>query len=190
MAEIDGKIVDALARVSQAFRVLLRNEGKSNALSPIQIQILIFLLFQSGERSKVTALARHFDLTKATVSDSIKSLAQKCLVEKYVDAADVRSYMIVLTGRGRELALKSAGFASAIEKPLGILSPMQKEIMFTGLLQLIRQLHLAGIISIQKMCFTCRHYDQNGGAHYCKFLKKGLQNQELKLDCADHQPSR
>ncbi|WP_255699691.1 hypothetical protein [Dyadobacter sp. CY327] len=26
MAEIDGKIVDALARVSQAFRVLLRNE--------------------------------------------------------------------------------------------------------------------------------------------------------------------
>jgi hypothetical protein len=58
MAEIDGKIVDALGRVSQAFRVLLRNEGKLNALSPIQIQILIFLLFQSGERCKVTSLIR------------------------------------------------------------------------------------------------------------------------------------
>jgi len=190
MAEIDGKIVDALARVSQAFRVLLRNEGKLNALSPIQIQILVFLLFQSGERCKVTSLARQFDLTKATMSDSISSLAQKCLVEKCSDPADERCYMIVLTERGRELALKSAGFASAIEKPLDMLSTMQKEIIFTGLFQLVGQLHRAGIISIQKMCFTCRHYDQNGGAHYCKLLKKALQNQELKLDCADHQPSR
>jgi DNA-binding MarR family transcriptional regulator len=189
MAEIDGKIVDALARVSQAFRVLLRNEGKLNELSPIQIQILIFLLFQSGQRSKVTALARQFDLTKATISDSIKSLTQKCLVEKCVDSTDIRSYMIVLTGRGRELALKSAGFASAVEKPLDILSPIQKEIMFTGLLQLIRQLHQAGIISIQKMCLTCCHYDQTGSGHYCKLLKSGLANTELKLDCADHQPS-
>ena len=187
MAEIDGKIVDALGRVSQAFRVLIRNEGKLNALSPIQIQILIFLLFQPEERCKVTSLARQFDLTKATISDSIKSLAQKCLAEKYTDTADVRSHMIVLTARGRELAIKSAGFTSAIERPLEMVSPMQKEFIFMGLLQLVGQLHRAGIISIQRMCFTCRHYDHSGSSHYCKLLEKGLENQELKLDCADHQ---
>jgi len=190
MAEIDGKIVDALARVSQAFRVLLRKEGKLSALSPIQIQILVFLLFQSGEACNVTALARQFDLTKATVSDSIKSLAEKCLVAKYADPADIRSYTVVLTGLGREQARKSSGFTSAIEKPLDMLSPMQKEIIFTGLFQLIGQLHLAGIISIQKMCFTCCHYDQAGRGHYCKLLKTGMGNQELKIDCEDHQLRR
>jgi hypothetical protein len=37
----DGKIVAALERIAQAFRVMLWNEGKAASLSPIQLQVLI-----------------------------------------------------------------------------------------------------------------------------------------------------
>lgn len=189
MAEIDGKIVGALERVSQAFRVLLRKKGKSNALSPIQVQILIFLLFQSGERCNVTALAQQFDLTKATISDSVKSLLEKHLIQKCVVANDNRSYMVELTVKGKKLAMESANFTAELEKPLNALSGQQKEMIYTGLLQVILGLHRTNVISIQKMCFTCSHYGQNGNGHYCNLLHITLDNQALQLDCPEHRMS-
>lgn len=48
-SNIDSKIVVALERISEAFRVLLWDESRDTTLSPIQLQILIFILFQSPE---------------------------------------------------------------------------------------------------------------------------------------------
>ncbi|QRR00047.1 MarR family winged helix-turn-helix transcriptional regulator [Dyadobacter sandarakinus] len=186
MAEIDVKIVSALDRVSQAVRVLLRNKSQSNALSPIQTQILIFLLLQPGGSSRITALAGEFDLTKATVSDSIKSLLHKCLVHKSPDPADERSCTILLTDRGKEMALKSAGFISELEKSLDSLNALQKEAIYTGLLQTIFGLHTAGVISVQKMCLTCIHYESILGGHSCRLLESNLTYEMLRLNCTEH----
>lgn len=182
----ESKIVVALERISEAFRVLLWNESKENALSPIQIQLLIFLLFHSNEKCKVSYLAQEFNLTKATISDSIKILLQKGLIKKSENNTDTRSYTIGLTAKGKKTAEKSANFAFAIEKPLNTLTPEQKEIMLNGLLKLIYELHLAGIITIQRMCFTCSHYQKENDQHYCKLLKHKLKNTDLRIDCKEH----
>jgi DNA-binding MarR family transcriptional regulator len=185
--KVESKIVVALERISEAFRVLLWNESKENALSPIQIQILIFLLFHSDEMCKVSYLAQEFNMTKATISDSVKLLLQKELIQKFDDPEDTRSYMIGLTSKGKHTAEKSANFAFAIEKPLSTLSNEQKEIILSGLLKLILELHKAGIITIQRMCFTCINYQHTNGQHYCKLLQAKLQNTELRIDCAEHE---
>ena len=65
-----SKIIAALERISQAFRVLLWNESKAFSLSPIQVQVLNFLLQHSGEKRKISYLAGEFNLTKPTISDS------------------------------------------------------------------------------------------------------------------------
>ena len=75
--KIESRIVVALERISEAFRVLLWNESKENSLSPIQIQILIFIYFHSTEKCKVGYLADEFNMTKATISDSVKVLLSK-----------------------------------------------------------------------------------------------------------------
>lgn len=100
--KIESKIVVALERISEAFRVLLWNESKSNALSPIQIQILIFLLFHSEAQCKVSYLAEEFNMTKATISDSVKVLLLKKLIKKTGDELDTRSYTISLTAGGKK----------------------------------------------------------------------------------------
>jgi DNA-binding MarR family transcriptional regulator len=185
--KIESRIVVALERVSEAFRVLLWNESKENALSPIQIQILIFLLFHSQEKCKVSYLAQEFNMTKATVSDSVKLLLQKGLIKKFDDPVDTRSYIIGLTNEGKQTAEKSANFAFAIEKPLSAISEEQKEAMLSGLLKLIHDLNRAGVITIQRMCFTCANYRVEKGEHYCKLLQVTLAKNELRVDCSEHE---
>lgn len=184
--KIESKIVVALERISEAFRVLLWNESKQNALSPIQIQILIFLLFHPKEQATVSYLAGEFNLTKATVSDSVKLLLQKGLVKKLESPVDTRSYLIGLTAAGKQSAEQSANFAFAIEHPLASLSQEQKEIMLGGLLKLIHDLNRAGIISVQRMCYTCSHYKNKQGSHFCSLLNAQLAATEIRLDCPEH----
>ena len=138
---IESKIVVALERISQAFRVLLWNESKENSLSPIQIQILIFLLFHTEEKCKVSYLADEFNMTKATISDSIKVLLQKKLISKTNNEEDTRSFAITLTREGKKIALKASAFADAIEQPIGKFSKQQKEILLNSLLKLIYDLN-------------------------------------------------
>lgn len=183
---IESRIVVALERVSEAFRVLLWNESKENALSPIQIQILIFIYFHMTEKCKVGYLADEFNMSKATISDSVKVLLTKELVIKEADSTDTRSYSLSLTNEGKKLAKKASLFASSIEQPIEKLTMEQKKIMLNGLLNLIFKLNKSGIITIQRMCFTCSHYSNENGFHYCKLLQKQLADSDLRLDCPEH----
>lgn len=185
--KIEGKIVVALERISEVFRVLLWNESKSNALSPIQVQILIFLLFHSGEKCKVSYLAAEFNMTKATISDSVKVLFLKKLIKKTGDELDTRSFTISLTAEGKKIAEQASSFTASIEKPIGRLSDEQKKAMLDGLLKLIYELNRAGVITIQRMCFTCTNYQFDKGTHYCKLLQTTLAGGRLRIDCPEHE---
>lgn len=182
---LESKIVVALERIAESFRVALWQESKENKLSPIQMQILIFLLFHSNEKCKVSYLAQEFNMTKATVSDAVKALAQKKLISKHTDVGDSRSYEIHLTTEGKEVAQKAANFAQPIAQPLHALSNTQKKVLYTSLLELIHKLQQAGIISVQRMCFQCRFHRVNQGKHFCAFLDQSLQEEELRVDCAE-----
>lgn len=184
---IESKIVVALERISEAFRVLLWQKSKENSLSPIQIQTLIFLLYHSDEMCKVSYLAQEFNMTKATISDSVRVLLDKGLIEKKEDPNDTRSFGIGLTKTGRKAANDATNFTSAIEKPLNQLSLEQKEIMMNSLFYMIHELHQAGIITIQRMCFTCSHYRYEKEGHFCTLLQTKLANTQLRIDCPEHE---
>lgn len=184
---VESKIVVALERVATAFRVLLWNEGRTHGLSPIQVQLLLFLRFHPRERCKVSVLAQEFNLTKATISESVRALELKGLVHKQVDPADGRSQVIGLAPAGRKAAAHAADFAQAIEQPLAGLPAAEKEAVLAGLLKLIRTLNQAGVITVQRMCLTCAHHALVDGGHYCKLLNAPLRAAELRVDCPEHE---
>lgn len=183
---VESRIVAAMERVSEAFRVLLWDAGKIQGLSPIQVQLLIFLRFHAREKCKVSYLAQEFNMTKATISDSIRLLVQKGLIERMEDPADTRSHTIGLTEAGKEAATQVSGFAAAIERPIHALSEDQKAAMLASLLHLIHDLNRAGIITIQRMCLTCAHHRHEKGEHYCTLLRTRLAIADLRLDCPEH----
>ena len=185
---IDSRIVAAMERIAQAFRVLLWNESKELSLSPIQIQLLIFLLFHSEEKRKVSYLADEFNMTKATISDSIKVLEQKKLIRKVNDKDDTRSYYIYLTGKGMEIAKQTATFTRQIEEPIAQLNSEDKVNLLISLTGIIQHLNQTGVITIQRMCKTCVYFSSGNGKnpHFCHLLNQKLFNADLRLDCPDH----
>lgn len=187
-SSIDSKIVASLERVSQAFRVLLWNESKEYSLSPIQVQVLIFLLHHSDEKRKVSYLADEFNMTKATISDTIKTLEQKQLIKKEYEQHDTRSYIIHLTKKGKSIADQTSLFAKQIQVPIDQLHSTDKENLLLSLLEIIRHLNESGIITIQRMCFNC-HFYQSGKKrqeHFCGLLNTKLNAAELRIDCEEH----
>jgi DNA-binding MarR family transcriptional regulator len=179
------KIVIALERIAEAFRVLLWNEGKALGLSPIQIQTLIFLLFHEPEKRKVSFLAGEFNMTKATISDAVKALEQKGLIEKEYEPHDTRSYVIHLTERGRELAQQTSLFAGELLAPIEKMAESEQENLLLGLLEIIRHLNSAGVITPQRMCYTCAHYASD--PPYCRLLNQALAPADVRVDCPEHQ---
>jgi DNA-binding MarR family transcriptional regulator len=185
----ESKIVASLERISQAFRVLLWRESKEFSLSPIQVQVLIFLLHHSGEKRKVSYLADEFNMTKATISDSIKVMEKKELITKEPEPHDSRSYVIHLTPEGIKTAKENSLFTKELRSPIDKLSADDKENLLLSLLNIIRHLNRTGVITIQRMCITCKHYQttENGKQHFCKLLNQKLHNTELRVDCPEHE---
>ncbi len=183
----ESKIIASLERISQAFRVLLWQESKEFSLSPIQVQVLIFLLHHSEEKRKVSYLADEFNMTKATISDTIKTLEQKNLITKEYEPQDTRSYIISLTRKGKETAEKTSVFTTQIRTPIDKLPQEDKEKLLRSLMDIIRHLNKAGVITIQRMCFTCSYYQSSGQEHFCKLLNQRLHETELRIDCPEHE---
>ena len=181
----DFKIIASLERLGEGFRVLLWEKAKVLGVSPIQIQILIFVQFHPDEKCKVSHLAQEFNLTKPTISEAVKNLEQKGFIERQTETTDTRSHTIHLTEAGRSVVVQTAHFADPMVKALSEFSPESKGILLEQLLGVIGHLQQAGIISVQRMCFSCRFYTKNLDGHFCKFINKPLKNDELRIDCKE-----
>ena len=72
--------------------------------------------------------------------------------------------------------------------PIEKLHPTDKENILLGLLDIIQHLNKSGVITIQRMCFTCHFYktNKNGKEHFCGLLNTKLADSELRIDCPEH----
>lgn len=184
---VESKIIVSLERISEAFKVLLWEDSKTHALTPIQVQILIFCLFQDADKRKGKQLASELNVTKATVSDAVKALEQKGFISKSTESGDARSYIIDLTDRGKEVAEKVSLFANPLHSPIERLTEEKKGILLKSLLDLIANLQSAGIISINRMCLSCKYYEQTLEGHFCNLLKQNLTDHSLRIDCPEYE---
>ena len=151
---VSAKVVVAMERVSQSFRVMLWNEGKLYGLSPIQIQLLTFLLYQPEEERTVTFLAGFFNMTKATISDAIKALESKAYLTRKVVATDFRSSSLHLTREGKAVARKVEKFADPLQAIVEQLPGKEQTRLLDQLQQVIQQLNAEQILSEQSTSFA------------------------------------
>lgn len=184
---VSSKVVAALERLSEAFRVLLWNEAKQYGLSPIQIQLLIFLQHYPEAKRTVTYLAAYFNMTKATISDAVKSLESKKLLVKKAVAGDSRSSTLHLSKDGKTLAAKVERFALPMQESVAQLPADKLDNLLESLLKMIYQLNQQYIITPQTMCLNCRFYEHKTSGHYCNLVKSPLQSGDLRVDCPEFQ---
>lgn len=188
LTNVDYKIVAALEKISEVFRVLLWTEAKEHKLSPIQMQLLIFIKYHNSDKQRrIASMAREFNMTKATISDSIKVLEQKGLIERADDVLDSRSFNFSLTDKGVKLTGMIENFTKPLDGAIATLSPQQKNEFLVSVLDLIFRLNQNGIISTQRMCYNCYYYNgDRQQTHFCNLMQKELAIDELRIECPEH----
>nr|WP_262903085.1 MarR family winged helix-turn-helix transcriptional regulator [Sphingobacterium sp. GVS05A] len=183
---IDRKIVSALEKVSQVLRTLAWKKATEQSINPIQLQILLFLLQHPEQQVSVSLLSGTFNISKASISDTIKLLERKMLIEKVYDPSDSRKFTIQLLAKGRKSALEAALFDRALLSGIGEMAAIDKENLFSALSQLLHNLYRVNVISHQRMCQTCQHYRKKENLHYCNLLQQYMAVAVLQIDCPEH----
>lgn len=184
--DIDSKITVGLEKIASVFRNLVWEDAKDLKLSPIQVQILIFINYHSPEFCTVSYLSKEFGVTKPTISDAVKSLEVKSLILKNSDVNDTRSYTIALTDLGLDYVSKSENFASPLQKLIQEINGKDKRVLWETISNLIYQLHQNEIITVQRICYTCQFYSEISGKSHCNLLNKELHSQDIRIDCPEH----
>ncbi|NQY31008.1 MAG: MarR family transcriptional regulator [Flavobacteriaceae bacterium] len=184
---ITSKIVVGLERISEVFKVLLWEHAKIIGVSPIQIQILIFIAYHKSELCNVSHLAKEFNVTKPTVSDAIRVLYKKKYIIKDYSSSDSRSYTILLSDLGKKTVAKTENFANPIETQLKKIETADLESVFETLSKLIYQLNNNGILTVQRTCFGCKFYNKSENRNYCNLMEKELLTSDIRLDCSEYE---
>ena len=189
---VDSKIVAALERLNQAFRVLLWEQAQQHGLSPIQIQILVFLLQHNTSLGRVGHLAREFGMTAATVSDAVSALEDKKLLARITSRHDRRVINLKLTPAGKKLSNMLSNWADGIRDAVTALPQREQISALQTFLKLIESLQQAEIVTVARMCTTCKFFGRNAhpgssAPHHCNLLDKPLAVADLRVDCAEHE---
>jgi DNA-binding MarR family transcriptional regulator len=159
---VPSKVVAAMERLSQAFRVLLWNEAKHHGISStIQIQLLTYLLYYPESQRTVTYLASYFNMTKATISDALKALESKGLIQRKASTTDTRSHSLSLTRHGKSVARKAEKFAHPMHQAVMTISGTKQAALLDQLQKVLEDLNDQGIITPQSI-------SSNGDDHAVK----------------------
>lgn len=186
----DNKIVAGLERLSHVFKVLLWEKAKEYSLSPIQIQILIFIQYHPAAINTVSYLAKEFNITKPTISDAVKVLEQKGLIVKTFSSNDSRSYSIALTDQGKNTVEIAGNFPDPLLQFISAMADDDKELFWKNIVSLITLLNRTGVISVQRMCTGCIHYRHAENIAWCSLLKQELKIKDLRIDCPEFSPAK
>ncbi|RIA11072.1 transcriptional regulator [Flavobacteriaceae bacterium MAR_2010_72] len=185
--DISSKIVAGLERLSEVFKIMLWEKAKLVGLSPIQIQILVFIAFHKRNLCNISHLAKEFNVTKPTISDAVRVLDNKGFIIKDYSSSDNRSYTILLSDLGHEMVSKIDDFSNPLKTQIDGFSKPELQSLFATLSQLIYKLNQNGILTVQRTCFGCKFYEINDEKNYCNLLRKELLSEHIRIDCPEYE---
>ncbi|MFV0525012.1 MAG: MarR family winged helix-turn-helix transcriptional regulator [Acidimicrobiales bacterium] len=184
--DLDRKVLAAVERLGRALRAARQQVATRHELSLLGLSVVETLA--DGRARRVGDLAAELDVSQPTVSDALSTLDRRQLVARGPDPSDLRSTLVSLTGAGAELA---EDIASELGPVLAAAAgtPSERATTLRVLLGEIARLQQAGIISVNRSCLTCRHYQppSGGGQARCLLLDTVLRDQDLRVDCGEHE---
>lgn len=180
-----------LAKIGLLLRHHAWQERGQTGLTPTQGQILAHVRARPG--LGVGELAKALAVTSPTVSDAVSALEAKGLVARGRSPRHPRAIELMVTPSGARAAERAAGWPDTLLAAVDVLAPDEQAALLRGLTKMIRALQERGEIPVARMCVTCRFFRPNvhaGAApHHCAFVDAPFGDRELRLDCADHDPS-
>jgi MarR family transcriptional regulator, organic hydroperoxide resistance regulator len=177
---------DLLERLTSLMRTWNRQHPLLVELQPIQVSALIYLSRCNRYSNTPLAVTEYLGLTKGTVSQSLKALEAKGLIEKSPDPRDRRSVHLRLTEAALALvaAITPPDFLVAALEQMGERAEALEALFGDLLRQIQRNQDVPGF----GLCRTCRFHQQRDGVPFCGLTEEALPAPDVELICREHQP--
>ena len=147
-----AKIVELVDRLSRIAHSLQFAEG----LNPAQWEALRYVARANRNSCSPGALAAFMGSTKGTVSQTLKALETKGLIERTRKAGDRRAVFIAVTAAGRDLLRKDP--LGHIHDALSTVGEAQQSEVVSGMQSLLESLQRHRDIPEFGPCLDCVHY--------------------------------
>ncbi len=192
---LDFKLLESLERVSRVFKAALWAEAKREGMSPLQVQILLYLHDNPRRPGGVSRLSREFGVTQATISDAVRSLAEKEFLVKIVRPEDRRLKQLKLSLKGHRLAIRTRQRRGLLEARMAGFPIDRKEATLRFLLEFLHQLQKEGLLTEMRLCLSCGNFEPRpdpgpGEAFYCALTQTPLTITDVNFNCSEFLPRR
>ena len=186
---LSARIATGLHKIGLAMKQQAWQQASGEGLSPTQGQILAALVADGALTG--SELSTRLGVTLPTISDSVRVLVDKALVLKSPDPRHPRASLLTPTKKGASLGARARSWPEFIATAVDGLAPEEQRAFFSGVVKMIRTLQEQGLVPLSGMCLSCTHFRPNvrAGAspHHCAFVDAPLANEQLRLDCPEHE---
>lgn len=182
------EIATGMSRLAAVIRAERWRQADEAGLSPIQADMLAYLLNRGGQTQ--SAMATLLGVTQPTASDAIAALRRKDLVVARAHPVDGRARVLDLTASGRVLADAMAGAPPALADALSSVDEADLPALSRSLVAMIGRLQGNGTIAPQRLCTGCAFFrpDAHPGSdkpHHCAFVDAAFGDAQMRFDCGD-----
>ncbi len=169
-------LIERIARINAA-------DEWSGGLNPTQWTALSYLARANRFSRAPSQVTEFMAATRGTVSQTLKALARKGLIEEIRSETDRRWISYVVTEAGAATLDRS----TLAEDALKGLDPSQVDPLADGLEAFLRGALKARGGRPFGLCKTCRHHKSRRTGGYCTLLDEDLAPEETRQICYEHE---
>lgn len=186
--DLPHRIEAAVDRIGEARRAFIQEVATARGLTPLQVAVIDRLAGGEPSVAPTTGgLAADLQVRPATVSDAVAALVAKGLVRSDTDPADGRRRIHTLTPGGRRTARELARDLAPLRDAFAGATDDEAGPVLRSLLRIIARLNAAGVVTADRSCATCTHFDPGRGpAGWCLLMGVPLADGDLRVRCPDH----
>ena len=186
--DLAARTTAALDKIADTFKALLWAGQKESGFSPLQFKLLLFIAYHDAKYNTVSQLVNEFQVTKATISDCIKTLEKQKLLTKVLNHRDNRRFYIELTEKGKQTVSEAQPFAQPLQKALKAEKTEDLEQLYSSLFSVLSKLKRRKQTTLNRSCADCSAYRSDGINHaFCMELRMQLRPKDHRIDCPKHQ---
>ena len=180
-----------LERLMLLVRAQAWRDGDLATLHPAQ-QALLAALATEGASLRIGELAERLGVSVASISDSIRTVEAKGLIERAVDPDDARARRLSLTPAGVDAISAIRREDNGLAQLLNVLTDADAASLLRIVQLLIEQAHAQGLVRGTRTCLGCAYFLPYANAdtdperpHVCAYVSAPFAEAELRVDCAE-----
>ena len=174
-----------LERISTLLRAEVRRSATQYDLPQVQLEALHYLYQCNRYSNTPAAITDFFGATKGTVSQTLRTLEEKGLIEKHADSDDARVVRCKLTARGKRI-VKATFPPILLQETTDVLDKQTSRVLPSLLTTLLQGLQVAQGQQGFGICRTCAHFETNGNQMSCGLIKERLTMSDSLKICREH----